>query len=354
MSFRYFFNRIHEKPSIIHSNLGLGIDQTPRICEKQPMRFSINALVILTFLSPAYSYAAIFGADDRVPVYQDLRAQKISRSVAISILSSLREDVNDQFIKIAAEPALANLCEGEKFRKDLSMQWSCTGFLVAPDILMTAGHCMVNTGEIRNESKGYCEIYSWLFDYVDTANTSADTNLVSKERLYSCKKILYAVMEESAPFRDFALVQLDRPVVGRSPLTLSKTPVGSGMQNLSVIGFPFGTSAKLAKNGKVLKNNLDRQSFLTSLDVFGGNSGSPVLDSKMEVIGILVGGTPVDPFYQDSKRSCEKYNRCDDRGLNCILPDLENRTSQIAGYQGVGSEVQRIEPVISELKKIQE
>jgi hypothetical protein len=201
---------------------------------------------------------------------------------------------------------------------------------------------MVNTGESRNETEVYCKGFSWLFDYTEDINPQS----VPKNNLYTCKQVIYAVKDENNQFRDYALVQLDRPVIGRRPLKLSAAPLKAN-ETFSMIGHPFGLPAKLSRNAKILLNDVRRQSFLTSLDAFIGNSGSAVFNKKNEVVGILVGGTPSANTL--STGECEILNRCNSKGENCLESDQD--TSVFPGYQGVGSEVQRIAPVMKLIRK---
>ncbi len=111
-----------------------------------------------------------------------------------------------------------------------------------------------------------------------------------------------------------------------------------------MIGHPFGTPKKMADQGIVLLNQSTKSTFVTNLDASEGNSGSPVFNDKNEVVGILVSGTPSANTYYDSKNKCERVNRCDEKGNQCMLPDKDN--SIFPGFQIVGSDVQRIAPLI--------
>jgi V8-like Glu-specific endopeptidase len=295
---------------------------------------------ILIFTS-SLAQAAIFGADTRERVFANSASAPLARATAIAVLSSNQSADGPGLIKLETDPLSELLCSDEKFANDPSLSYSCTGFLVAPDLLVTAGHCMVNTGEVRNETGSYCEVYSWLFDFQSDANGKTQLSAISSKRLYSCKKIIYAIREEGAPYRDFALVQLDRPVTDRTPLKLATQPVGQSDQ-VTMIGYPFGTPAKLSLGAHVLINSTANQAFITNLDAFEGNSGSPVFNARSEVVGILVGGTPMASTKTDTNRSCERYNHCDENGEHCEVPDLLH----LPDFQGTGSIVQRIEAVL--------
>lgn len=310
---------------------------------KLPQIFLFATLTLL----PLPSFAAIFGADDRLPLPPGSPHYEASRATALAILSANFEPAGEGKIKI--DPGkLDELCEGEKFRGEPSMSYACTGFLVGPDLIATAGHCMVNTGESRNEPGMYCEAYSWLFDYRNEADGSVRVKDVPADRLYKCKEVIYAVKDEQAPFRDYALVRLDRPVLDRKPYTLSTAPVNMATQ-FHMYGHPLGLPLKHSRFAMLLKNDFERESFLTSLDAFEGNSGSPVFTQKGEIAGILVGGTPSISTVEQPGH-CSKLNRCAENGTNCLLPD--QNTGPFNGYQGVGSEVQRIAPIVELIQSL--
>lgn len=290
--------------------------------------------------------AALFGVDDRVSITPRSPHYSLAKSTAIAILSSHYEKRGDGRIRVHADKA-TNLCSSEKFSKELNLSYACSGFLVAPDLLVTAGHCMVNTGETSGQRDLHCKAYSWLFDYHLDSSQRIDYDSLSEDSLYHCKQIVYAVRDEQAPFRDYALVQLDRKVVGRNPIKLK--PLES-TQMVSMIGHPHGLTTKRSAPSSVLRNDLNRQSFITSLDAFQGNSGSAVFNHRNEAVGILIGGTPSHGMIPDPRRPCDIYNRCNQQGQNCTQPDED--VSIFPGFQQVGSEVQRIGPIINLLNEL--
>jgi V8-like Glu-specific endopeptidase len=300
-------------------------------------------LVLFTLALSLEAFSAVFGSDDRVSVRQSSAGLELSRSTAIAVLSSNFEPTLPGKIKLSVDRLDQSLCPEVRFAHQTSLSYACSGFLVAPDLIVTAGHCMVNTGESHHETELYCKAFSWLFDY----NEITDTQNVNADNLYKCKQVIYAVKDEHAPFRDYAIVQLNRPVKGRLPFKLNVNPV-KPQDVFGMIGYPMGLPAKYSKNGRILVNNSNRQSFLTNLDAFEGNSGSGVFNAKNEIVGILVGGTPSANTL--TKGRCEILNRCSECGTQCLLPDKD--TSIFPGYQGVGSEVQRIGPILKLIQKL--
>lgn len=305
-------------------------------------------LSLSSFLSLS-SQAAIFGNDDRQPVYASSQSATLGRSAAIAVLTGNSTFHPDKSLDIDVNPLSETLCRDQKFSGDISLSYACTGFLVGPDLLITAGHCVSNHSEVKNETGGYCEVFDWMFDYQASPTSMPQTKGISSDKLYHCKQIVYAVQDEVPPFRDFALIQLDRPVTDRKPLTLSTSPVTRG-DAVTMLGYPLGTPLKLSKNAKVTLTNPEAKSFVTNLDAFDGNSGSPVFNAQQEVVGILVSGTPQFSLIRQEERGCSIYNRCDDEGKNCLLPD-ENPAS-LPGFQVTGSDVQRIGPVSEMVRKL--
>jgi V8-like Glu-specific endopeptidase len=293
-----------------------------------------------------HAQAAIFGGDDRINITPSSSAYALSRSTAVAILSSNVKTNAKGLLDLSPDYLSDQMCTDEKFATDPSLSYACTGFLVAPDLLMTAGHCMVNVGQSREQKKAYCEVYSWLFDYDHDEKGQVQVTDISPSRLYECKEVVYAIREEKAPFRDFSIVQLKRSADDRPFLKLAKRPVRLG-ESVSMIGYPLGMPAKVSTNARVTLNSTDKQSFVTNLDALDGNSGSPVFNSDNEVAGILVGGTPIELFKTD-KNGCIRYNTCDADGMNCAVPDKNT----LPEFQKTGSIVQRIQPVAEMLDQI--
>lgn len=291
-----------------------------------------GVLLLFLFVFSSRGVAGIFGEDGRASISKGSQAEALARSTAVAVLSA-NYSLHDGKVALDLGSTKDFLCADEKFYGEPSLSYACSGFLVGPDLIVTAGHCMVNFGESRAEKESYCKAFSWIFDYKD----GADYSNLPAENFYNCAEIIYAVNEEQSPSRDFAVVRLDRPVTGRQPLKLAA--LAPHDEPLSMIGYPYGLPAKLASGARVLSNDDKDPFFTTNLDATEGNSGSAVFNAKGEVVGILVGGTPQESLIRDEKNSCMRYNHCDDDGKNCQLPD-QNSTKPAS------SQVQRIEAVI--------
>lgn len=319
------------------------------------MNFRIfqKILFLKLFFFCFVSHSSVFGTNNIRPLTENSPHYSLGRSTAIAVMNTLWI-ANLDGSKMLEASVLDQFCSDELFYNEPSLSYACTGFLVAPDLLVTAGHCVyaVNSPNqtILNESGLACAAFDWVFDYENTTDVKQASQKVSTKNVYHCKRILYALQQETAPFADFAVIQLDRPVMDRLPLKMSSKQVLPSSE-VFMIGHPFGTPKKISDHGQVVRNDLNHSSLITTLDAFEGNSGSPVFNEQNEIVGILVGGTPSSDTYTDKKNKCERVNRCQDDATNCVWTD--QNFSIFPGFQTVGSEVQRISSVMEWIQKNQ-
>jgi len=170
-----------------------------------------------------------------------------------------------------------NLCNNERFREQPTGAF-CSGFLVAPDLVATAGHC-VNPNNVTNI------LFVFGFRMVD--KTTPQT-IIDNNEIYRGKDIIDR--NETAGGADWALVKLDRAVTNHTIAEFRRTGIIQNNQAVHVIGHPCGLPTKFAGGAKV-RDNTPNEFFVANLDTYGGNSGSPVFNSDThQVEGILVRG----------------------------------------------------------------
>lgn len=225
----------------------------------------------------------IYGDDNRVDVYASNNSAfvELSKSTAAMIKN---KDIKKKFFsrkyKLNGSSLRRELrvCKEERYANQPSAA-NCSGFLVGENLLVTAGHCVKDMSD--------CNGAKWVFDYKMINDTQANLSH-RKDSVYSCKKIISQSLDRATK-DDFALIELDRKVTGRSPLKFRTTGKPSVGDELVVIGHPSGLPTKIADGAQV--RSLEATHFKANLDTYGGNSGSAVFNvSTGEIEGILVRG----------------------------------------------------------------
>ncbi|MBT3981291.1 MAG: trypsin-like peptidase domain-containing protein [Bacteriovoracaceae bacterium] len=256
----------------------------------------------------------VYGDDNRLDFFEvgDSKKQEQMRSTAGMVYNLQIQKKDDGSFQVQSPGSIKdvyNLCKDEKFINQPVLTF-CSGFLVSPDKIVTAGHCF------KLFDEDMCKEASWVFGL--NIKNSEDLGIrVSADDIYKCKKVIVAEMNEDN-LRDFAVIQLDRKVVDRDPLDIRTSGIVDITEPLYVIGTPSGLPQKLA-TGSTVRKNSNPYYFEANLDTFGGNSGSAVFNIKTdEVEGILVRGRQ-DYVLSDpsDESSCLKVNTCDQNGLNC-------------------------------------
>lgn len=280
---------------------------------------SLDLMIALGLLAaPAaasFSVMTIYGADDRQEVAEGPpEVQELGRSVAGKIPRAALRKTGDGWI-------LESKRLGERYCPDIRFaeQYTgpqCTGFLGPDGTLVTAGHCVRDARD--------CSDFVWVFDFKLKRAGDTGYRRVPEENVYSCRRV---VKRETLPFDgvDYAVLELDRPAAGRRPLELNMAgPVLPG-QALFVIGHPSGLPMKVAEGGQALETGA--YSFTSDLDVFHGNSGSPVFDARTrKVIGIVSSGH--GDYRRDGDRECKVPIVCGPGGA--CAPTTVSRVSNIS------------------------
>lgn len=282
------------------------------------MKQFVTLLICLVF--PTFLLASIHGDDDRYEAYEIFdnleftmyNADKLTQLDEVMVVESMRATaammyhtkiVEDRgFYTVVGSP-LSNyvfystakpLCSGVRYLDQVASA-SCSGVLISPKHILTAGHCVV--------SKSDCDNYKWIFDY--KYHDGSDEILLSENEIYKCSSIVDRKFDTSRNI-DYAVVELDREVVGRTPLKTrtkgnekyfvktvdSKTGEEILKQKISrvkrgdplfLVGFPYGTPMKVTTNGKIIDKGL-ANAIRSNLDNFMGNSGGPVINATTGIV----------------------------------------------------------------------
>lgn len=227
-----------------------------------------------------FALKSIYGQDDRQDWYRV--TDPALRLWAGSTVALIRTDklipvlgANEYTVTAAPYSQVKNLCPNQRFYEQPVGAY-CSGFLVAPDMIATAGHCLMSRSDCKNTA--------FVFDYAVLAPNAMPT-VVAADNVYSCRSI---VARASSNF-DFAIIKLDRPVQNRLPFPIRRTGTRANDQ-LTLIGHPSGLPSKIADGGSILREDTYR--LVADLDAFGGNSGSVVVNRATGIAeGILVSGS---------------------------------------------------------------
>ncbi len=274
-----------------------------------PVCITLGTLLLNGALSFAQDEDAkgIYGEDGRQDYFE--AAPKLQALADSSVALIEKSDTRDAFnwLGLAAPRThlrgktygrQAELCKEERFYKQ-KMSAFCSGSLVGPDLILTAGHC------VTDETS--CAGTEFVFGFSIKEKGAKTPKNIAKSEVYGCKRLITRTQE--ARGADFALVQLDRPVVGHKPLKLnrSKDLIARGT-SLVIIGHPMGLPTKITVGAHVWDPNQNGY-FTSDADTYGGNSGSPVLNATTGLIeGILVRGGK--DFQVDWNSGCSRSYVC--------------------------------------------
>ena len=273
----------HPENGQVHvpTDVVLSWDGVPRPADNPPQGVAAPAPVPSDILPGSLRIAGISGSDDRQDEYevQDPEVLAVGDStVALVRQSDLQPTPGDTFILSA--PTLAEsyrpLCPEEPYG-DQPLAASCSGFLVAPDVIATAGHCTVCTGSSCISDAAVV----FGFAVIRPGQTRFE---IPASDVYACREI---IAFRYAPEADWALVRLDREVTGHTPLRVRRRGSVSIGDPLLLIGHPTGLPRKYAPGGIVRASDPTLSYFETDLDTYPGNSGSAVFSAlTFEVEGI--------------------------------------------------------------------
>lgn len=239
----------------------------------------------------------IYGTDDRI----ELRAapprfREVAGAVVGLVPAENYEDLIDSPGSLAEFSAdrVFGLCP-EEFGANQPALARCTGVLIAPDIVLTAGHCFLPSDR--------CDRYVYMTGLA--LNADGDNLDLERAEVRRCSTISARSepTHELGASLDYALVRLEAPMRAK-PATLAHSLPWVG-QPLVAATHPLGLPLKLDMGASVLAI-IDQPTagahFAADIDAFIGSSGGAVFDVEGKLVGLLVGGE--GDFDYDRDRDC--------------------------------------------------
>lgn len=277
----------------------------------------------------------IYGSDGRQDVYQASEALKHLADSTVALIKNADLSQQGASTLIAGKSFAQSyqLCSSEKFREQNTSAF-CSGSLVGPDTIITAGHCITSQSD--------CVGTSFVFGFA-VKSAGVLPAQVSSNEVYRCREIVHRVLQNTG--EDYAVIKLDRAVTNHAVLKIRRSGETTVGDPLLVIGHPVGLPTKITTGGKV-RSTANTGYLVTNLDTYGGNSGSAVFNAQtLEIEGILVRGE------QDfvSQGGCNVSKVCTDdscRGedvtrisvLRQYIPQDSTPTPPVSGTPVVTSE----------------
>ena len=192
-----------------------------------------------------------------------------------------------------------DVCEDVPFIKQVAIG-SCSGVLIKPNLVATAGHCVdkniftktwffnYQNGDDLSYKQGY-KVQRIVFRHLDLIKSgySFERNTINRQRQQIGVGPLPPDMHDYSNYRDIALLELESDVEGYMPLKINFSPFTAGRKAISV-GYPLGLTLKQNTNGS-LKEMASPYYMTTNIETLQGNSGGPLFDVETgELIAITV------------------------------------------------------------------
>jgi flagellar motor protein MotB len=156
----------------------------------------------------------------------------------------------------------------------------CTGFLVAPDLLLTARHCVVSPSPAVRFRRGYA-----MFEYFRRSAPGDEQIRVD----------IADVVEESRAL-DYALLRLAEENEFIQPLRIGRDSVRSQTQRLYIVHHPKTLPTRVTRFGCRVQaeDGMAPGTFAHSCDTYDSSSGSPVFAVDTDaVVGLHNAGRGV-------------------------------------------------------------
>lgn len=249
---------------------------------------------------------------DAAPVDVRVR-QNLASTAALIDVSRLQESAADVTVTAPSlRTVFPGLCPDVRFANQPSAAIG-TAFLVGPRIVATAFHNVADADAL--------ERFRVVFGF-SVRSGIVNTQLKPND-VYKAIQLLDHRITASGG--DWALVLLDREVVGRTAVVRRDSGTIADGTSLYVIGYPSGLPEKFA-GGASVGDNTPADAFRASLNVFRGSSGSPVFNASTHEVEGIVDGGHADFEFSPLSPNCQIPHFC---AANKCTGDLVVRITEV-------------------------
>ncbi|WP_096331779.1 trypsin-like serine peptidase [Nannocystis exedens] len=244
--------------------------------------------------------STIYGRDNRRDIYtlsSPAHLRAAATAAAFVPLAAMTRR-GPRFVLATQEygPSLP-LCPWERFYRQPTVAVG-TGFLVAEDVLATAGHLAVES-HLWGPGREPLTAFVFGFQMLDPGRART---VIDADDVYFPRRVLLREWTTQGP--DWGLIQLDRPARGRPIAAVRHHGQVADRARLYMLGYPCGLPEKYVGGARVYANSAPSY-FDADLDAYEINSGSPVFNAADDVVeGIAVRGNPRGDFRFRSKDNC--------------------------------------------------
>mgnify|MGYP003670146702 CR=1 FL=1 len=215
---------------------------------------------------------ANLNTEDSWEIYIATAANSVGMVVDIAKLQKINNNYYRLNTNIDLKTAL-NVCDNTAFSSQPVVGVG-TAFPIEKNIFITAAHVFE-----KEPSK-----YAIVFGFKMANKNNAIDNIIPSTGVYFVERVL-----KSSKDIDIVSFKVNREFSG-VPLQTETGDTYKINDQVYMLGYPLGLPQKLTINAEI-EENTHPQFFLTSLDSFSGNSGSPVFNYRTnKVIGVMVSG----------------------------------------------------------------
>ncbi|KAJ5897755.1 hypothetical protein N7504_008043 [Penicillium tannophilum] len=160
-----------------------------------------------------------------------------------------------------------------RFSRNQKYDYMGTGWLIANDIVVTAGHCLYDA------NGGYLESIRAYIGYQGPEDTALQRNQCQM-RLGRTAVLPVEYIKTSHTVHDVGFIKLDQPFDNVTPFEPLDTPRAVSGIRLGVVGYPgdINSGNDMFEHWDLTEINISKNRYLTySIDIEAGESGSPVL-----------------------------------------------------------------------------